>query len=251
MSLIYKTIEQWQGEKEWGKFLDTGTRDQSLKWVLSLNTTNCTAINGSEHYYNELLINNKLSENKRLIVNNWINNNLLENETFDTILADYLLGAIDGFLPYFQNNLLPRLKRHLSKNGTLYFVGLEPFPDYTENKSDMYIIRISKLRDACILHAGHRCYREYPLEWVQSELVKNGFEITKTKPFFNQFGMSFVKSQLDVARSKLPFILDTELQTTLQNTINQLETETELHINEYGPISFGFDYLIQAKLKEN
>ena len=250
MSMIYKTIEQWQDNIPWGRILDAGTGEQSLTWALSLASESLTAVTGSQDYYKELNQSLNLSDNQQLIVDNWINNSLLSNEIFDTVLVDYLLGAVDGFSPYFQNDLLHRLKRHLSPEGNLYFIGLEPFPDYSENKGDQLLIQLAKLRDACILLAGHRCYREYPMEWVQAELVKNGFENFKTKPFFNQFGMPYVNSQLNVARSKLPFIQNGKLNKEISDHTQTIEKEIETHIQEYGPISFGFDYLIQAKRRK-
>lgn len=250
MSIIYKTVEQWQADISWGRVLDAGTGEQSLTWILSLATESITAVTGSQDYYKELNQNFKLSDNQQLIVDNWTNNSLLCDEIFDTVLVDYLLGAVDGYSPYFQNDLLNRLKRHLSPQGNLYFIGLEPFPEYSKNKGDQRLIQLAKVRDACILLAGHRCYREYPLEWVQTELVKNGFEIIKTKPFFNQFEMPFVRAQLNVARSKLPFIQNVKLNKEISDHIQTIETELETDIKKYGPISFGFDYLIQAKRRK-
>jgi hypothetical protein len=29
-----------------------------------------------------------------------------------------------------------------------------------------------KIQDACILLAGHRCYREYPMEWIQQQILQ-------------------------------------------------------------------------------
>ena len=41
----------------------------------------------------------------RIIVANWGDPTLLAGETFDTVLADYLIGAIEGFAPYFQEDM--------------------------------------------------------------------------------------------------------------------------------------------------
>lgn len=37
-----------------------------------------------------------------VVIGNWMDENFLNGRVFDTILADYLIGAIDGFAPYFQ-----------------------------------------------------------------------------------------------------------------------------------------------------
>lgn len=250
MSMIYKTIEQWQIDTPWGNVLDAGTGEQSLQWLLSLNSESATAITASRNYYEELNNAFQLTDNQELVIGNWMDHSLLTGRTYDVILADYLLGAVDGFAPYFQHDLLKRLKRHLSPEGSLYFIGLEPLPDYSENSGDCLIIRVAKLRDACILLAGHRCYREYPLEWVHAQLIDCGFEVVKTKPFFNQFGSSFATSQLEVARSKLPFIQDTDMRQALSAHIDALEKDIDSYIKHHGPISLGFDYLIQATLRK-
>jgi len=74
-------------------------------------------------------------------------------EKFDTILADYLVGAIDGFSPYFQDQIFPCLATKLNSGGRIYVVGLNPIPDKVEGDADIFC-RVTKLRDACILLAG-------------------------------------------------------------------------------------------------
>ena len=37
-----------------------------------------------------------------IVIGNWRDDNFLKDRVFDTVLADYLIGAIDGFAPYFQ-----------------------------------------------------------------------------------------------------------------------------------------------------
>lgn len=38
----------------------------------------------------------------RLLLGNWADSDFMVNERFDTVIADYLLGAVDGFVPYWQ-----------------------------------------------------------------------------------------------------------------------------------------------------
>ncbi len=42
--------------------------------------------------------------------------------TYDVILADYLIGAVDGFSPYFQDIILDKLRHHLNPGGRVYIV---------------------------------------------------------------------------------------------------------------------------------
>ena len=89
----------------------------------------------------------------KVVMGNWDGPSLCEHEMFDTILADYLIGAIDGFSPYFQDLIFPRLCNHLNTGGRLYVVGLNPIPDFVEGDGNL-ICKVTKIRDACILLAG-------------------------------------------------------------------------------------------------
>lgn len=90
------------------------------------------------------------------------------------------------------------------------------------------VIEIAKLRDACILLAGHRCYREYPLvriiiinnhlnchgintsmkDWTLRQLTRAGFKIENVSNFETIQSADFVEVQLNVAESKVEFIKD-------------------------------------------
>lgn len=50
---------------------------------------------------------------------------------FDVVIADYLVGSIDAFAPYFQDKIFERLKPHVGKR--LYVTGAEPLPDHVED----------------------------------------------------------------------------------------------------------------------
>lgn len=53
-----------------------------------------------------------------------------------------------------------RLKKRLNPNGRLYFIGMNPIPDEPAYPTKI-ISEVRQARDACILLAGHRCYRYY------------------------------------------------------------------------------------------
>ena len=79
-------------------------------------------------------------------------------------MADYLIGAVDGFAPYTQDLVLERLRNYLAPGGRLYIVGMEPIPEHAMGPAEV-ITEVRRARDACIQLAGHRPYREYPLAW--------------------------------------------------------------------------------------
>jgi hypothetical protein len=78
---------------------------------------------------------------------------LLPSSKYDTILADYLIGAMDGFSPYYQDLMLPRLVSHLNPGGKIYIVGLQPLPDEVEGVGNV-VCKVRRVRDACILLAS-------------------------------------------------------------------------------------------------
>jgi len=111
-----------------------------------------------------------------VVAGNWKDPKFLQGKVYNIVLADYLLGSIDAFAPYFQDRLFERLKPHVGE--LLYIVGAEPFPDKDEeSEHGQLVIDIAKARDACILLAGDRPYREYPLDWVIRNLKKNGYKV--------------------------------------------------------------------------
>ena len=85
----------------------------------------------------------------RLLVGNWNDANFVSQlGIFDTILADYLIGAVDGSRyvehqaldrvliipmtydsPYTQDLVIDLLKDHLAPHGYLYIIGMHPIPD--------------------------------------------------------------------------------------------------------------------------
>ena len=88
-------------------------------------------------------VGQSLRPQDRVLVGNWNDNSFISDlGVFDTILADYLIGAVDGFRssylvyvwsngnsPYTQDLVIHRLKDHLAPHGSLYIIGMQPIPD--------------------------------------------------------------------------------------------------------------------------
>jgi len=172
--------------------------------------------------------------------------NLLHDQVYDTILADYLIGAMDGFSPFYQDLIISRLNRHLVPGGRLYIVGLQPIPDSVNTDANI-MCKVTKLRDACILLAGHRCYREYPVDWVIRQVERvPGLKVVKVSQFPILYSHNTIKTQLDVARRKLPYFPTKQLANEMEKVINALEDESEM-LTEKSPnkkLKLGFDYVI-------
>jgi hypothetical protein len=127
VSKLFSGIEALHGDRPWGHLLDAGTGVKSLQWIQSLDTSAWTAVTASKAMRQSILneVAPEPRSEDRLVVGNWTDPNLLSGEQFDTVLVDYLVGAIEGFSPYWQDRIFPRLLPHA--RGRVYVVGLEPY----------------------------------------------------------------------------------------------------------------------------
>jgi hypothetical protein len=244
---LFKHIEFLQDGKPWGRFLDAGTGNASLRWVTGLNTMSWTAITADPQ--RALRIENEFSDRRRegdrVLSGNWSDPLLLEGEAFDVVLADYLIGSMDRFSPYFQYRFLRRLRPHVGTR--LYLVGLEPYHEKPGYAGGRLVMEIANLRDACILHAGHRCHREYPADWTIGQLESSGFAVEEEKRFPIIYGSKFINEQLDVCRRKLEFIENQELVSGLRSRIDKLRQTALSFYDVHRGIRFGYDYVISAR----
>ena len=186
-SVLYRYIERVQGQRPWGAMLDAGTGVNSLSWIAGLETAHWTAVTGSagEAVRVREALRHGIRPQDRLVEGNWADPDLLKGECYDTVLADYLLGALEGFTPYFQTYLFSRL-RPLTRR-TLYVTGLEPYVPTVmpESRAGRLLWELGRFRDACILLSGGSPYREYPVQWVVDTLQQSGFAVHKVKTLYH------------------------------------------------------------------
>lgn len=112
--ILFTTLERWQEGRSWGRLLDAGTGVNSLKWIVTLDTISWDAITADEMMKNEILSNQeiRLRSEDSLLVGNWMDDHFCQQlGKYDTILADYLIGAVDGFSPYTQDIIIERYHR--------------------------------------------------------------------------------------------------------------------------------------------
>lgn len=245
---LFSTIERWHGGLPWGDVLDAGTGAHSLSWLLGLPTRSITAVTGGSARERELTVRfgARLRGSDRVLTGNWKDPGLLRDERFDVVLADYLLGAIDGWAPYFQDQLLPRLRPTVG--GRLYFVGLSPYDDEPDDEASVYVRKVAALRDACILLASHRTYREYPQDWVVRHLEQAGFTVLEQQHFPIVYRDRFVDGQLDVCVRKLPHLAPA-LRPAMRDHIERVRDEGHALVQRLGGLHVGSDYVIAAERK--
>ena len=243
---LFDTLAAWQGDRPWGRVLDAGTGEHSLRWLLGQAPERVTAVTGARPRQVELQrdLGQWMLPSDRILVGNWADPELLRDEVFEVVLADYLLGAMDGFAPYFQDRLFARLRPHVG--GRLYAVGLAPYPDSGGGEAGDLIREIARLRDACILLAGHRCYREYPLDWVQRHVAAAGLRVLRAESRPIVYRERFVDGQLDVCLQKLPLMADRAVAEALRGQVESLRLRARAACNRLDGLRFGEDWLLEA-----
>lgn len=250
ISSLFTYVEELQGDRPWGSLLDAGTGVKSLEWILTLPTERWTAITAAHGMSDTIrgALHSEIRPQDRLLVGNWINDSLLTGETFDTVLVDYLVGAIEGFAPYWQDRVFERLRPLVAERGRLYVIGLEPYVQFEpETPSGRIIWEIGRVRDACLLLAGERPYREYPLDWMLRQLGLAGFRMVDSRRFPIRYRERYIHSQLDMCLNRLARFSSNELGTAMHSYIDDLRGRALALCEREDGLCHGDDYVIAAE----
>ena len=247
--ILFAHLERLHAGRPWGRVLDAGSGRDSLRWIAGLDSEHWTAITADQPRADRLAreFRRDSRPSDRVIAGNWNDPALLWSEVFDVVVADYLVGAVDRFAPNFQSEIFRRLRPHVGDR--LYAIGLEPYDETATTPGGRIVLDIARLRDACILHAGHRCHREYPLDWVLARLEDAGFAIDDARSFPIVYGPKFVNGQLDVCVAKLASINDPELARGLRHRIEDLRRQALALYESHQGIHFGADWVVAARAK--
>jgi len=178
---------------------------------------------------------------------------------FNVVLADYLIGAMDAFSPYQQDEMVGKLSRFLKPSGRLYLVGMEPIPDYHRPDDGDVFCKATRIRDAVIKMAHNqsntqqRPYREYPMEWVRRQIRNDPLleEIDSTKLHL-KYKHNNIVNQINVARGKLGYIDHDPTAEAVKLLLNELEKESKTVTDnaKHNMVSVnGFDYIVVAQRK--
>lgn len=244
---LFRHIETLHGGRPWGSFLDAGTGVNSALWSTALKTTRWTGVTAAQGHADQVRAEagTHLREQDRLLLGNWTDETLLAGEVHDTVLADYLVGAVEGFSPYFQETLFNRLRPLVGT--TLYVIGLDPYVvGEAATPAGRLVREIGRLRDVCLLLADETPYREFPAEWVRDRLHEAGFEVTSARRFANRYRDRWIDSQLDMAARRLPRIPDRALAAALEMRIETLRAQAHEVAQAEGGLLHGFDYVLSA-----
>lgn len=254
------------GGKAWGRVLDAGTGRHSLSWLLGFaarhpqSISEIVAVTGERPLANTLT--NEFKDHVagipvRVYAGNWVNDEFLKEEEttkFDVIIADYLVGAIEGFAPFYQDAIIERIARHLLPGGRIYLVGLQPLSECVATNADVeddvsaaaLVQEMARVRDACILLAGRRCYREFPMSWCERQLQVAGFRVDASIKLANVYKRETVQRQLQVAKNQFIWFNDDAVQEAMNSKIEKLEARAAALFHGGKKIRFGFDYVLAA-----
>lgn len=251
---IWSRIHDHQSDEPWGAVLDAGTGSGSLRFITQLNTTRWSAVTASRNMHSTLTqsFGAYIRPDDELLLMNWDRaDHPLKGRVFDVVLADYLLGAMDGFSPYRQDQIFEWLGQYVGKR--LYFVGKEPIPDLnlplngTKSSGGQLFLDSERLRDACLLMAGERPYREYPSEWVLRTLERASFIVEGVWMFPIRYVGEAIDDQLRLCRNKLHKIRDPTLRSATLEAVKNLQHRVATDPEAKAGFCFGMDYVIAAR----
>ena len=222
----------------WGRVLDAGTGVSSLAWVSQLPGAHWTAIT-AEPARAEALRERFGVGNHRILVGNWQDPDLLQGETFDVVIADYLLGSCERYAPHFQDLLLERLLSVCQ--GWLFLVGQEPWPQ-PQNPAQQCLWELASLRDSVQLLLGRRPHRELPQAWVERQLRRCGHAAAWSERFSNHYDLDFVTREIHAIEQNLEALGDGGLAQVIRRRCHALRKRAQ-------PVAYGRDYLLAINAK--
>jgi len=252
ISKLYQYIEKCNGTRPWGRVLDAGTGLRSMQWMNTLETTALTAVTASRAMITQVEDSAKVSlrSNDRLVLGNWGDPQLLAGECFDTILMDYLIGAVEAYWPYGQDGLLQRLRPMI--RGRVFLTGMEPYVPYpAETRAGAIVRRIGSLRDAILTLSGQRPYREFPVAWVVQQLTRHGFKVLDARTFPIVRRAGFINSQLDWTLQHIEHAGSEALRAALRSEVESLREEAIALTKREDGLRHGADYVITAEAQSS
>ncbi|WP_159995121.1 class I SAM-dependent methyltransferase [Roseomonas sp. 18066] len=240
---IFQLLERLQGDRPWGSMLDAGTGARSARWMAGLPTTRWTAVSADPAMLAETRAAlGPLRAADRLLAGNWSDAAFLAGERHDTVLAEYLLGAVQPYAPGLQPRLFARLRPLVGQR--LYVIGLDPYAGGQGGSADDRLLRaIGRFRDGCLRRAGLVPYREYPAEWVLARLGEAGMAVRFARRFPNLYDARWVGMQLSSAAEALQGRAPACVVARMAAEAETLRARAAAH----GVLRSGADYVIMAE----
>lgn len=244
---LFSWIENTHAGRPWGRVLDAGTGTHSLRWLSGLSSELLVAVTAEDSVADKMCRTFKaaLRAQDRVVVGHWSDPGFLAEERYDTVVADYLFGAVDRFEPYAQLDTMDAVVARVAPGGRLYVVGMQPHPRRAPTADGERILDLMRLKDAAFLLARDRTYREYPESWIISRLEARGFRVVGRDAFTILCNERYVETHVRSARNALRGVVD-RLPAVARSMGQALEAaRIELvEIARRAPIPLGSNYVI-------
>lgn len=241
-------VARLHGASPWGAVLDAGSGARSARWLSGLPTQRWTAVSADAEHLAlcEAAVGSDRRPQDRFALGDWRDPALLAGERYDVVLADYLLGAVEGYAPYFQSELFARLRPLVGAR--LYVVGADPaLFGPAEGEAGRLVQALGRLRDASALLAGVSPYREYPAEWVLQRLEAAGFEREFAQRYPAAYGAEWLERQWDDLRRLTAMAPSLGLGAALLAEAEALRIQAQAILAREGALAHGHDYVIAAR----
>ncbi|PSN05772.1 hypothetical protein, partial [Siccibacter turicensis] len=116
-----------------------------------------------------------------------------------------------------------------------------------ETESGKIIWEIGRVRDACLLLAGARPYREFPLDWMLGRLGLAGFRILEARRFPIRYRARYVNVQLNMCLARIERFFSNGLGMAMRAYVEELRARA-LQLNErQDGLWHGNDYVIAVE----
>lgn len=247
---MFGVVEEIQGDTPWGSMLDAGTGARSARWMSGLASSRWTAVSADAGHLavTRAAVADRIRPQDRLVLGNWQEAGLLAGERHETVLAEYLLGAVESYAPYFQDQLFARLRPLVG--GRLYVIGVDPDllapADADADSPGALVHALVRLRDGASLLAGVTPYREYPAEWVMQQLERTGLRLVFARRFPLRHDAGWIERQAQDCRRLLELIADPALARALGDRLDRLVERATTRAQALDGLAHGHDYIIAA-----
>ncbi|MGD9805514.1 MAG: hypothetical protein AB7E81_20635 [Hyphomicrobiaceae bacterium] len=245
---LFTVAERIQGDVPWGSILDAGTGIKSVQWISGLRSSRWTAVSADADHLTSVrsAVATSMRPQDRLILGNWYDPALLSGDVYETVIADYVVGAIEGYAPYYQESFFARLRPLIGRR--LFVFGVDPYIFGAGNDDTGQAVKqIGRLRDACALLAGVVPYREFPAEWVVDRLQQSGLRLIFADRFPTVYDQHWIRGQVSDCRALIARIPDPALAASLEGNAAALEGRALALCSRLGGLEHGHEYVIVAE----
>jgi SAM-dependent methyltransferase len=166
-----------------GRVLDAGTGGGYMTAILaSLGPSELVSVSVDEAAFAEarersaVVAGAAATGKLRFLLGDLADPDLLPVETFNLVVADYLLAAVASQRPFREPEVLERLGRLLAPSGLLVVTGMEPFEPARTPEQEA-IRAVLRWWAALTFLGDEEMYREFPSWWVAGRLRERGLAV--------------------------------------------------------------------------